>query len=155
MPAPAISPPARVGNPSPHRVLHRQRWPASGRARVGRRERRRPPASFSCTASPATAAGTISPPNILAAAGFDVAFLDRRGSGLNGEQMGDVENWQTWIDDVATYRNIARSNPLPTVLCGISWGGKLAAAVARRHPGCLPALRSSVPESIRRSCRAS
>jgi len=67
----------------------------------------------------------------LAAAGFDVAFLDRRGSGLNGEQMGDVENWQTWLDDVAALP----CGTNPTILCGISWGGKLAAAVARRYPG--------------------
>ena len=67
----------------------------------------------------------------LAAAGFDVVFLDRRGSGLNGEQMGDIESWQTWLDDVAAY---PRTN-LPSFLCGISWGGKLAAAVARRYPG--------------------
>jgi alpha-beta hydrolase superfamily lysophospholipase len=71
----------------------------------------------------------------LAAASFDVAFLDRRGSGLNGEQMGDVETWQAWIDDVAKYVSNMRANSLPTILCGISWGGKLAAAVARRHPG--------------------
>jgi alpha-beta hydrolase superfamily lysophospholipase len=72
----------------------------------------------------------------LAAAGCDVAFLDRRGSGLNGEQMGDVEDWQTLIDDVATYRRVGGgNNRLPIILCGISWGGKLAAAVARRYPG--------------------
>jgi alpha-beta hydrolase superfamily lysophospholipase len=67
----------------------------------------------------------------LAARGIDVAFLDRRGSGVNGEQMGDIEHWQTWLDDVAAFT----SNSAPTVLCGISWGGKLAAAVARRYPG--------------------
>jgi alpha-beta hydrolase superfamily lysophospholipase len=79
----------------------------------------------------------------LAAAGFDVAFLDRRGSGLNGEHMGDVENWQTWLDDVAactaacdmTNAGDEQPSQLPTILCGISWGGKLAAAVARRYPG--------------------
>jgi acylglycerol lipase len=71
----------------------------------------------------------------LAGAGCDVAFLDRRGSGLNGEQMGDVENWQTLVDDVAAYANSQLEPLTPTILCGISWGGKLAAAVARRHPG--------------------
>ena len=39
----------------------------------------------------------------LAAAGFEVHFLDRRGSGLNIEQPGDVDRWQTWIDDVRVY----------------------------------------------------
>jgi len=69
----------------------------------------------------------------LAAAGFDVAFLDRRGSGLNGDQVADVDNWRTWIDDVAAFIDPT----LPTILCGISWGGKLAAAIARTYPGLL------------------
>jgi alpha-beta hydrolase superfamily lysophospholipase len=67
----------------------------------------------------------------LAAAGFEVVFLDRRGSGLNGESMGDVTTWTTWPDDVAAYPKAE----VPTFLCGISWGGKLAAATVRRHPG--------------------
>lgn len=71
----------------------------------------------------------------LSSAGCDVAFLDRRGSGLNGEQMGDVDNWQTLVDDVAAYMRSQPDKLPPTILCGISWGGKLAAAVARRHPG--------------------
>lgn len=85
----------------------------------------------------------------LAAAGFEVAFLDRRGSGLNGQQAGDVSEWQVWLEDVARYvcsRNEAVGSAdaaagqansvarLPNVLCGISWGGKLAAAVVRRYP---------------------
>lgn len=71
----------------------------------------------------------------LAGAGCDVAFLDRRGSGLNGEQMGDVDNWQTLVDDVAAFVRSQPDKLPPTILCGISWGGKLAAAVVRRHPG--------------------
>ena len=89
----------------------------------------------------------------LAAGGCEVAFLDRRGSGLNGEAMGDVDKWQTWLDDVATYLKAARQAdadsplgaPLPTILCGISWGGKLAAAVARRYPGLLAGLALVCP----------
>jgi len=76
----------------------------------------------------------------LAAAGFEVHFLDRRGSGLNADDPGDVDDWRTWIDDVAIYiRGFktatpdAHSHGLPTVLAGISWGGKLAPAVARCH----------------------
>ncbi len=79
----------------------------------------------------------------LAAAGYEVAFIDRRGSGLNGEEMGDVANWQAWIEDVETFvgadrQPFANSDSLkqsPTILCGISWGGKLAAAIARHSPG--------------------
>ena len=39
----------------------------------------------------------------LAAAGVEVHFLDRRGSGEDVESRGDVDHWQTWIDDVAIY----------------------------------------------------
>jgi alpha-beta hydrolase superfamily lysophospholipase len=89
----------------------------------------------------------------LASAGFDVHFLDRRGSGLNAEQPGDVDDWRTWIDDVAAYldRGLAsgatRSQPrrLPTVLCGISWGGKLAPAVARRHAALIDSVALICP----------
>ena len=89
----------------------------------------------------------------LATAGFDVHFLDRRGSGLNGEQPGDVDDWRTWIDDVAVYLNsilttdATRAQPrcLPIVLCGISWGGKLASAVARRHAALVDALALLCP----------
>src|SRR5262245_55728211 len=75
----------------------------------------------------------------LAAAGFDVHFLDRRGSGLNSDQPGDVDRWQTWIDDVRVYLERNREAQ-PTVLCGISWGGKLAAAVTRRDPALIRGL---------------
>ncbi len=90
----------------------------------------------------------------LAAQGFDVAFLDRRGSGLNVDAMGDVGSWTTWIDDVVNFvqpkANTASTEPatepnLPTILCGISWGGKLAAAVARRMPGQLAGLILNCP----------
>ncbi len=88
----------------------------------------------------------------LASTGFDVHFLDRRGSGLNSEELGDVDNWRTWIDDVAVYlnsltRGVTRSQPrrLPTILCGISWGGKLAPAVARRHAVLVDALALICP----------
>lgn len=78
----------------------------------------------------------------LAAAGLEVHFLDRRGSGLNVDSPGDVESWQTWIDDVAIYlRKDAEGIALPApVLCGISWGGKLAVALARQHPELLSGL---------------
>jgi acylglycerol lipase len=80
----------------------------------------------------------------LARTGLDVHFLDRRGSGLNVEESGDVDAWTTWIDDVAAYLEALRGR-LPTLLCGISWGGKLAAAVARRHPGLIQALALICP----------
>jgi acylglycerol lipase len=80
----------------------------------------------------------------LVRADFDVHFLDRRGSGLNVEAPGDVDRWTTWIDDVATYLKQLRGGP-PIVLCGISWGAKLAAAVARRRPASIQMLALICP----------
>ena len=80
----------------------------------------------------------------LNSVGFEVHFLDRRGSGLNAEDRGDVPNYQAWIDDVATYLEQVQ-NGRPVVLCGISWGGKLAAAVARQHPNLLRGLALLTP----------
>jgi acylglycerol lipase len=80
----------------------------------------------------------------LAAAGFDVHFLDRRGSGLNIEEPGDVNSWKTWLDDVRAYLERERDEQ-PTVLCGISWGGKLATAVVRRDPALVRGLALICP----------
>jgi alpha-beta hydrolase superfamily lysophospholipase len=80
----------------------------------------------------------------LVQADFDVHFLDRRGSGLNVEAPGDIDCWTTWIDDVTAYLEQLRGGP-PIVLCGISWGGKLAAAVARRRPASIQALALICP----------
>jgi alpha-beta hydrolase superfamily lysophospholipase len=75
----------------------------------------------------------------LARNGFCVHFLERRGSGLNAEARGDVDDWPTWIDDVAGYvGRLPAENP--RILLGISWGGTLAAAVARRHPDLVDGL---------------
>jgi acylglycerol lipase len=68
----------------------------------------------------------------LAQAGLEVHFLDRRGSGLNAGRRGDVDQFETWLGDVEEYLERLPSD-LPTILVGISWGGKLATAVARRN----------------------
>jgi acylglycerol lipase len=82
----------------------------------------------------------------LAAAGVRVHFLDRRGSGVNTADRGDVDQWRTWISDVAIYLKQLRGAALqPVALCGISWGGKLAAAVARIHPELVDALALICP----------
>ncbi|WP_164101783.1 alpha/beta fold hydrolase [Candidatus Laterigemmans baculatus] len=69
----------------------------------------------------------------LAQAGFAVHALDRRGSGSNGQARGDVDRYPTWIADVEQYIEALGDN-VPVLLVGISWGGLLATAVARRHP---------------------
>jgi alpha-beta hydrolase superfamily lysophospholipase len=72
----------------------------------------------------------------LAANGFQVHFLERRGSGLNLNPRGDVDHWSTWIADVVRYLDQLRGDR-PKILLGISWGGILATAIARQHPGLL------------------
>lgn len=81
----------------------------------------------------------------LARAGFDVYFLDRRGAGMNEADRGDAPSFRRLLDDLAEFlaslsRSISRANgvaPLPVFLAAISWGGKLAVALERRHPGLI------------------
>ncbi len=72
----------------------------------------------------------------LAQAGCEVHFLDRRGSGLNLAARGDTPAHETWLTDVESYVERLPVD-LPRVLLGISWGGKLAPAVAMRRPDLL------------------
>lgn len=72
----------------------------------------------------------------FASHGFEVHFLDRRGSGLNMEARGDVADHNVWLDDVEEYLR-SQSSTLPTILLGVSWGGKFAAAFARHRPELL------------------
>ena len=69
--------------------------------------------------------------NNLASSGFAVHFLERRGSGINPAARGDVDRYETWLNDVEQYMSSLPPN-VPRLLIGISWGGKLATAVLRR-----------------------
>jgi alpha-beta hydrolase superfamily lysophospholipase len=69
----------------------------------------------------------------LARHGFRVHFLDRRGSGLNPDARGDVDDWTTWLADVIAYVD-QLSHAVPRILLGISWGGILATALSRQFP---------------------
>jgi alpha-beta hydrolase superfamily lysophospholipase len=74
----------------------------------------------------------------LARAGYVVSFLDRRGSGLNERARGDAPNFRRLLDDIAEFLVHARTLPqlhAGTFVVGISWGGKLAAALPRYWPG--------------------
>jgi alpha-beta hydrolase superfamily lysophospholipase len=93
----------------------------------------------------------------LAAAGYAVSFLDRRGCGANDRDRGDATSFRRLLDDVAEF---VRAQPRPVVLLGISWGGKLAVAFQRRHvgltdalvliaPGLFPRVRSPVRDYLR------
>jgi alpha-beta hydrolase superfamily lysophospholipase len=84
----------------------------------------------------------------LATAGYQVCFLDRRGAGMNTEARGDAPSFRRLLDDIAEFLTaLPRSAPqghrvgrLPVFLAGISWGGKLATALERRHPGLVDGL---------------
>ncbi len=73
----------------------------------------------------------------LADAGFSVACLDRRGLGLNERDRGDAPSFRRLIDDLAEFLT---PSPQKTFLVAISWGGKLAVALQRRHPGLVDGL---------------
>jgi alpha-beta hydrolase superfamily lysophospholipase len=81
----------------------------------------------------------------LARVGYDVYFLDRRGSGMNDQERGDILSFRRVLDDIAEFltalpRAVTHANGvarLPIFLAAISWGGKLAVALERRHPGLI------------------
>lgn len=80
----------------------------------------------------------------LTEAGYAVYFPDRRGSGLNGFQRGHAAHAMRLVNDVRSLRQLAlhenrrghaeASTPLPITILGLSWGGKLAAALAALFP---------------------
>jgi alpha-beta hydrolase superfamily lysophospholipase len=83
----------------------------------------------------------------LCEAGFEVFFLDRRGSGLNTESRGHVDNFQILLDDLVLFLSRVRiTEPRrPVVLIGVSWGGKLAVALAKEHPQFIDAMAMVCP----------
>ena len=84
----------------------------------------------------------------LSQSGYEVYFLDRRGSGMNAQDRGDAPGFRRLLDDVAEFltplpRDVPRGHSvgrLSVFLAGISWGGKLAVALERRHPGLVDGL---------------
>lgn len=87
----------------------------------------------------------------LAEAGYDVRFLDRRGSGLNEAARGHAPHWERLVNDVAQFLISVRDErnrlmpSAPVVLLAVSWGGKLAAAAAVRRPELVDALALLYP----------
>jgi alpha-beta hydrolase superfamily lysophospholipase len=82
----------------------------------------------------------------MADADFNVSFLDRRGSGLNHEARGDAPSFRRLLDDIADFLHPLRvASHRPIILLAISWGGKLGAALCRRHPGLIDALALIAP----------
>ncbi len=72
----------------------------------------------------------------MAEAGFEVYFADRRGAGLNGFRRGHADHGERLLNDVRQLvRLVRRDHPgIPLSLLGLSWGGKIAAAVASTSP---------------------
>jgi alpha-beta hydrolase superfamily lysophospholipase len=68
----------------------------------------------------------------LADNAIEVHALDRRGSGLSFRDRGDSPHVDQWIQDFDDYLD-GLSCQLPTVVLGVSWGGKLAALLAARQ----------------------
>lgn len=79
----------------------------------------------------------------LCGAGYDVLFVDRRGSGRNFSRRGDTPHAERLINDVVQILTYVRHQRdrfapgVPIVLQAVSWGGKLAAIVAARRPELL------------------
>lgn len=82
----------------------------------------------------------------VARAGWQVSFLDRRGSGMNDQDRGDTPNFRRLLDDIAEFlRSPALHAPGPRFLVAISWGGKLGVALQQRHPGLVDGLALLCP----------
>jgi len=83
----------------------------------------------------------------MADSGFSVCLPDRRGSGLNEDSRGHVEHYRRWIDDqVELIDWIGEKTGIKRVhLVGVSWGGKLAMAIARVAPEKIASLTMIAP----------
>lgn len=102
----------------------------------------------------------------LRQAGFAVSFLDRRGAGMNEQGRGDAPSFRRLLDDISEFlesdvirkdaeagatvpggvgSSRLRLSGTPVFLIAISWGGKLGAALERRHPGLVTGLALLTP----------
>lgn len=83
----------------------------------------------------------------LCEAGYEVAFVDRRGSGMNEQSRGDTPHHERWINDVVQVlgETRAKSPSCPVVLLGVSWGGKPAVVAAARRPELVDGLALLYP----------
>lgn len=84
----------------------------------------------------------------IAAAGYEVYLLDRRGCGLNRERRGDMPGFRRALDDIAEFLRSLPQDGKPKFLAAISWGGKLGVALQYRHPGLVDGLALLCPGII-------
>jgi alpha-beta hydrolase superfamily lysophospholipase len=80
----------------------------------------------------------------IAAAGYEVFFLERRGCGLNTEKRGDFPSFRRCLDDIAEFVR-ALPTDKPRLMGAISWGGKLGVGFQYRHPGLVDGLALLCP----------
>ena len=100
----------------------------------------------------------------LAEAGYVVAFLDRRGSGLNFAHRGDTPSFQRLFQDVAEFiDHITKRFPETqgkVTLSACSWGGKVAVGMCRDYgnlfqrmilicPGFFPQVGVPLPTKLK------
>lgn len=103
----------------------------------------------------------------LCEAGYEVFFLDRRGSGLNECLRGDAPHSDRLLNDVIQFlcdvrhKSIATS-PCPSILMSVSWGGKLATVTAARRPELIdglallyPGIRAKIRATALQNCKLS
>lgn len=87
----------------------------------------------------------------LCDAGYEVLFVDRRGSGLNQPERGHARHQDRLINDVLQLlvelreRRNEAAPTVPVVMLGLSWGGKLAAIAAARRPELVDGLALLYP----------
>lgn len=77
---------------------------------------------------------------LLAKAGYETYFLDRRGSGLNTVKRGDCPSFRRLLDDIKEFGQSLPRDGLKTFLVCISWGGKLGVGLQYRAPGVVDGL---------------
>lgn len=84
---------------------------------------------------------------ILAGNDAAVVLPDRRGSGLNEAARGDVAHRDRWLADLDELHAWCRAEfGVDRVsVVGVSWGGKLAAAWASRHPPAITRMALIAP----------
>lgn len=79
------------------------------------------------------------PASLMAARGFHVYCLDRRGSGMNRENKnltsGHMTSFEQLISDINEFLSTIQGRHETIALAGSSWGGKLALAYHLARPG--------------------
>jgi alpha-beta hydrolase superfamily lysophospholipase len=84
---------------------------------------------------------------LLAERGLTVLMPDRRGSGLNQDQRGHVDSVERCLGDAQEMLDVLlKQTGFPAAhVVGVSWGGKLAVALAAAAPGKVRTLTLVAP----------